>query len=354
LSFPVKLAVVGHPFSGKTTLAQQVSSEQGLALIDPVALVTAAVAAADDFVPPPPADPQTAAEGGGGDGSSAFLSPTRPSVEGGFNATSDEADDRLPLPLEQEELPPRKIVLGRLAKAALQDAAPVPDEVLVGLVVEAIVALRDSPDEPADGGAAKAGGKDGKAKGKDGKAAGTGVEEVPGQATLPGPRGFMLDGFPRTAAQAKLLEKALVGLDLEWREALKQKASQVSRARCFAVRENLRGKFPTGVQKAVGIYPQSCQTTKASAEKLCGQTRAHRAYHEREGGCSHCRAAGVLVRDGMDYRAAEEEASWGQTEIYHISSGSRLAVRAALLSAIGAEQGGILPRWHRRESLLVR
>jgi len=59
LSFPVKLAVVGQPFSGKTTLAQQVSGEQGLALIDPVALVTAAVAAADDFVPPaPPPDAQ--------------------------------------------------------------------------------------------------------------------------------------------------------------------------------------------------------------------------------------------------------------------------------------------------------
>ena len=122
---------------------------------------------------------QVAADGGG-DGSSAFLSPTKPAAEGGLEKIEGEGDEKLPPPLEVEELPPRKIVLGRLAKAALQDAAPVPDEVLVGLVVEAIVALRESPGEEADAGAAK-GGKDAKAKG--GKAAaGTpwGVRELGG------------------------------------------------------------------------------------------------------------------------------------------------------------------------------
>lgn len=92
-----------------------------------------------------------------------------------------------------------------------------PDEVLVGLVVEAIVRLRDEPVEAAEG---KPAPKGKPAAGKAGSA-----EENANAALLPGPRGFVLDGFPRTVAQARLLEKALVGLDLEWREALKKKAS---------------------------------------------------------------------------------------------------------------------------------
>jgi hypothetical protein len=178
LSFPVKLALVGQPFSGKTTLAQEVTQSQGLALIDPVALVTAAVAAADDFVPPVPTD--AAADGAE---TSAFLSPTKPAAEATFQEGAGEylltqltrlersrsirtqtphkpdppyplphphvrtaahrlwgggipgltdcvslndagEGEALPPPVEQEELPPRQIVLGRLAKAALQVRLP--------------------------------------------------------------------------------------------------------------------------------------------------------------------------------------------------------------------------------------
>ena len=58
LFFPVKLSVLGQPFSGKTTQALRLAEEHGLELIDPEELVQKAVTEAELFDPKPIPPPE--------------------------------------------------------------------------------------------------------------------------------------------------------------------------------------------------------------------------------------------------------------------------------------------------------
>jgi len=226
LSFPVKLAVLGRPFSGKTSTAKALAEAHDLALFDPELVVAAAVeaAAAADAPQPPPEEGSAPAEA--------------------------EAEARPRSPAQEAQL-----MLGRRAQEALAAGQEVPDDVVVSLIIAAITKLSEDasadPSAPGEEKPAAKGGKDAKgakdakagkdkpktppaakgAKGaKGGKDAAKGAEpgREPGlPAELTGPRGFVLDGFPRTEAQAALLEKALTGLDLEYRAAIKARASVI-------------------------------------------------------------------------------------------------------------------------------
>jgi uncharacterized MAPEG superfamily protein len=196
---------------------QQLAEAHALALIDPELVVAAAIDAANLSDSPPTAEGEQVQA----------LPPT-------------SEDEPLPLPSHAQQM---QLVMGRRARDALQNGTEVPDEVIVALIVAAIARLAEEGVEK--DGAEKA--DEGKPKGKEGgkaktppKAAETkgakpgtakggsmteGSKPVGVPAILTGPRGFVLDGFPRTAAQAALLEKAFTGLDLEYRASVKAKAS---------------------------------------------------------------------------------------------------------------------------------
>ena len=54
LTVPVRVAIVGGPFTGKTTLAQSLAEANRAALLEPEALISAAIAAAEAYVTPEP------------------------------------------------------------------------------------------------------------------------------------------------------------------------------------------------------------------------------------------------------------------------------------------------------------
>jgi hypothetical protein len=121
--------------------AQKVCEEHKLALLDPEKLVQAAVAEAEACDPKPP-------------------------------ASGEEAPAEAPPPPPE---PSEVALLGRRARDALQNEQPVPDDVLVALVVNAMVMLAATVDPPEEGAAPKAAGKGEKppsAKAKPGSAKG--------------------------------------------------------------------------------------------------------------------------------------------------------------------------------------
>ncbi|KAF8067189.1 SPEF2 [Scenedesmus sp. PABB004] len=168
---PLKLAVAGAPFAGKSSVARALAQRFGLKLLAPEQLVADALAAARAWAPA--AEPEAQAQ-------------------------ELAADARAP-----EPEPPTQVLLGWRVLAALEAGRAVPDELLVELLLagmQSAATYAPPPPEPAapepkpsksGSGAAKPGGK------ADGGA--------------PGAKPSTAGGAPG----AMLLERALTGLDTE-------------------------------------------------------------------------------------------------------------------------------------------
>mmetsp|Transcript_7745 Transcript_7745/g.17947 ORF Transcript_7745/g.17947 Transcript_7745/m.17947 type:complete len:1887 (-) Transcript_7745:58-5718(-) len=152
------VSIIGAPMSGKTKQAQKLAAQLNLRLLEPAALVTAAVEKykAESAAPPP-------AEG---------------------------------------EAPPLSAVaeLGKRASATAENGEPVEDEVVVKLIVESIKELKPPSQEPPTPAPAEKKGGKAPAKGK--------AEAKPPPNEV---NGWVLDGFPCNKAQAQLLEQGLSG-----------------------------------------------------------------------------------------------------------------------------------------------
>jgi adenylate kinase family enzyme len=251
---------VGSPFAGKTTVARSVAHMFGLKLLTPEQLVSDAVVAAQAW------EQQQASQ-----------QPELPASDQEQQQQQQRASDQS---LEQHldeaaeaaaaaAKPPKQVLLGQRALQELQQGASVSDASLVELLMQGMQQAKDCvppPPEPppaqvkgtkggkgaaktepetstaggrgSTGGAANpasstAGGMQGSARG----GADLSVSGGAGSAVLPvhlaaaagtQGRGFVIDGFPATAEQAVLLEKALTGLDLAAEQALVDGASLVA------------------------------------------------------------------------------------------------------------------------------
>ena len=193
IPFPIRLAVVGAPFSGKTSVSQELARRFKLQVLDIEVLVDAAVKAAIDYSPndlPPPAN---------------------------SDGTSDAA-------ASPEEVTPELVKLGLQAKRLLEAGADLPDDLLVAILVQGMEASKsylpppevvlDAKGKPIPPKASTA------PKGGKGEAASDGA--------VANPQGFVVDGFPRTVAQSELLERALTGLDLDKEEERRAAQSHIA------------------------------------------------------------------------------------------------------------------------------
>eukprot|EP00899_Mesostigma_viride_P005423 jgi/Mesvir1/14882/Mv25026-RA.1 len=220
---PLKVAIVGAPFSGKTTVASTLAEKLTCALLEPKALLAAAIKAAQDKE-----------------------TVTVPVAEGSGEGGAERGT---------QEVPSERAALGQQALEVLAMGQQVPDQLVVQLIVAAIRTLKiqegegafevqDVLDqlaaEQAAAAAAAASGKGGKgkpaakpaAKPAPKKDAGKGAKGKKGAVTEAveegAVRGFILDGFPLTYEQAVLLERSLTGLDLEMEAERKRNASQLA------------------------------------------------------------------------------------------------------------------------------
>jgi hypothetical protein len=240
---------VGSPFAGKTTVARAIAQMFGLKLLAPEQLVADAVAAAQAW-------------------EQQQQDPEQPKC-------NQEEQQHADQPLKQQAADPAaaaaaadspKQVLGQQALQELQQGTCVSDALLVELLMQGMQQALDyappSPEPPAvevkgakgGKGAAKAEPAGSTAAGSKASTAGaanstsstaggaasasssssscgvaTGVlpAHLAAAAGAQG-RGFIIDGFPATAEQAVLLEKALTGLDLAAEQALVDGASLVA------------------------------------------------------------------------------------------------------------------------------
>ncbi|KXZ56759.1 hypothetical protein GPECTOR_1g684 [Gonium pectorale] len=227
-SLPLRLAVVGAPFAGKTSVAQELARRFKLQLLDPEVLVAEALKAAQEFeaasgisaAAPPESWPRlvTLPAGESHPAPGAAVSDTAGAT--GEGAVEGEEADSGPKP------PSVKARLGAQIAAALAAGGDLPDEVLVALVVQGMKDSKDwSPPSAVD---AKAKAKAAPAAPKPGTAPAGGKAAAPPPPPPPEGRGFVVDGFPRTAAQATLLERMLTGLDLDSEQALIDAASTIA------------------------------------------------------------------------------------------------------------------------------
>lgn len=216
----------GGPFAGKSTVARALADKFGLKLLIPQQLVADATAAAHAWEQ----QEQQLEE-------QQQQQPVE-QAEGAEHQTQD-----LLAPAAARPEPPMQVQLGQKALQQLQQGSAVSDVLLVELLLLSMVEAKEYTAQPAepitvDTKAAK-GSKTSKAdapaatanKAAAQTAADAAVTAAPLPAHLaagaPG-RGFVIDGFPCTAAQAMLLEKSLTRLDTAAEQVLVDEASVVA------------------------------------------------------------------------------------------------------------------------------
>ena len=133
LDMPVRMAVVGGPFTGKTTLAQALAKEHNAHVLDPEALVQDAITAASVYDNNIGAAAGPAQQQPGG----ADSTGSAPGAE-----AADAAVDT-----------PRKVQIGRQAQELLLDGETLDGATLVELVVLAVLELQAAYSEATDCGA---------------------------------------------------------------------------------------------------------------------------------------------------------------------------------------------------------
>ncbi|XP_040276917.1 sperm flagellar protein 2 [Bufo bufo] len=187
--FPIKGCVLGNIYSGKSTCLEHLAQAHGVQVLGVEDLVQASVKAFhenemnDEVGGVPAADPEAA---GDNKPSESFCAPG-PETQSSESITtakkSDESSHSQTLNSPQEHTAPqlsRRAQLGGMMEKLLKKGKPVPDELLVEILVETI-------------------------------------NHVPAHT------GWILDGFPVTLNQAKLLEKSLTGADPEKNTAKSKK-----------------------------------------------------------------------------------------------------------------------------------
>lgn len=191
LSFPCRVALTGAPVSGKTMLSRKLAESQNLKLFNVEELSAKAATywaekkkAEEDAAAAAAAAAAEEAEANG-------LPPPEPAAEEAEGAEEPELSAYDALAKEISE--------------TLEAGTTVSDEALVKLLVLAIDELPLVPEDPEE--AAEAFAKEGDDH----------VYE-----------GFALDGFPRTAAQAEILERELTGLDLTREAEIKKRTSVIA------------------------------------------------------------------------------------------------------------------------------
>ncbi|XP_073400028.1 sperm flagellar protein 2 isoform X2 [Dendrobates tinctorius] len=195
--FPIKGCVLGNIFSGKSTCLKHLAQEYGVQVLSADNLVQESIKAynedeMEEEVEVPATNPDEAGENKMTESfTTAPNGPETPSSES-ITAAKKTDDPSQPQTLTspgehaqpKERTLSRRAQLGGMMEKQLRKGKPVPDELLVEILVEAV-------------------------KG------------------LPANAGWILDGFPATVNQAKLLEKSLTGDDPE-KTAAKNKKNKAS------------------------------------------------------------------------------------------------------------------------------
>ncbi|MEW5317265.1 MAG: hypothetical protein WDW38_008576 [Sanguina aurantia] len=225
LDMPLRLAVVGSTFAGKTTVAQALAKSHRLRVLDPERLIEEAVAAAAAF---------TAAQSGPRTPSAPPPPPPQPASGTPSRATTPPDDTSSvptidPAPLNAHSNPHQpspKAALGLALTPLLLSGADVPDTLLTQLMVLGMMEAREYAPTVMDPES-----KGLKAGAKLPVKAALPTKAMPGAPSVPAGdrcRGFVMDGYPRTRAQAALLEQMLTGLDLEGEQSLIEAASRLA------------------------------------------------------------------------------------------------------------------------------
>jgi adenylate kinase family enzyme len=250
---PIAVLQVGGPFAGKTAVARSIAQMFGLKLLTPEQLVADAVAAAQAWE-----QQQQQQEGP--------QQPEPPTSSQEQQHAGELRQQQLIEDVNTAAEPPKQVLMGQQALQELQQGICVSDALLVELLVQGMLQARDyAPPLPAPPAVEVKGTKGGKgvakaepagpaaknSRGSSGgaansagstagavaSAAGSSAGSATCNALLPAHlaaaagaqgRGFISDGFPATAEQAVLLEKALTGLELAAEQALVDEVSLVA------------------------------------------------------------------------------------------------------------------------------
>ena len=214
--FPLAIALLGKPYSGRSTQAAALSEKYGLAVLRPELMVPEAVAELDAL--------EAAPTGPGGEKLSARAEKKAAAAAAAAAAASGSSDAtagsrKSPASGKVVKSPYHQLLIRM--KKMLAKSEPLSDDILVGLIVESI---RRLPDRVAVAKAEAAAARaqriqdatdptTGEVHDESVRAMMMAGEDDPSRPLVAGEGGFVLLGFPSTAAQARLLEQALSGFE---------------------------------------------------------------------------------------------------------------------------------------------
>jgi hypothetical protein len=227
LAYTIRVAVTGMPFAGKSTLVSALAEARGLSVICPEAVLKEAqeeaaawdAAEAERVTRVEAALTHEVGDGGAPVGAPVEQAAPAAAEREGTTATPEEvaataATDAMPAPRS------RKVALGAAAAAAAVAGSPVDVDVVAALIALAVGALAPPPAPLAAA-----------AEGDDQVAAAATADAAAAAAVAAAaarPLGFVIDGFPSTAAEAMALERALTGLDTARADCIRRRCSVVA------------------------------------------------------------------------------------------------------------------------------